>query len=235
MTSLDFAPRAIFAPRGSTSQTRLADLQPGSYDDKARTVEAVLSVGAAVGRPYGTEVLEITSKAVDLKRVPLPLLDSHNLYGVTNILGRVDRVWFEPGKLVGKISFDDSEVGRKAEGLVARRMVRGVSIRYRVDKWEIKDGDGNVVDPERERLLWDAQYTFKAKRWELQEASLVTVPADPDAEIRTAQALIARADGFISGSRRGRIADVREVKRIRQVMRVRQAMFNRHQVFIGWT
>jgi hypothetical protein len=227
MTSLDFTPRAIFAPRRSTSQTRLADLQPGSYDEEARTVEAVLSVGAAVARGYGTEILEVTPAAVDLKRVPVPLIDSHNVFGVINgILGRVDRVWFERGKLVGKISFDDSEVGRKAEGLVARRMVRGVSIGYRVDKWEIKDADGDVVDPERERLLWDAQYTFTAKKWQLLECSLVSVPADPDAEIRTAQALITRADGFVPRKRR------REIAAVRARMRIRQAMLNRAQAFI---
>lgn len=180
-------------PRGVT-ETRFADISPASYDAKGRTVRAVLSVGSPVKRFFGTEVLQIKPEAVNLDRLSscgVPLIDSHNIYGVLNgIFGRVERVWFEGGELVGLISFDDSDPGRKAEGLVARGVVRGVSIGYRVDEWEIKDSDGNLVDPERERLMWDEDYTFTAKRWELLEVSLVSVPADAAALIRSNDGLL---------------------------------------------
>jgi hypothetical protein len=187
-------------PSQGAIESRFADLKPSSYDAKARTVKAVLSTGASVKRFYGTEVLEISPAAVNLDRVSscgVPLIDSHNVFGVLNgVFGRVERAWFEAGELLGSISFDDSDVGRQAEGLAARGMVRGISIGYRVDEWEIKDADGNVVDPDRERLLWDGDYTFTAKRWELLEASMVSVPADPSAFIRSGDANEFRDDAL---------------------------------------
>lgn len=181
--------RSARRPSLGTIETRLADLKASSYDPAARTVEAVLSVGAPVKRAYGTEVLEISPAAVDLKRLAscgVPLIDSHNIFGIAGVLGQVKRAWIAGGELLGLIEFDNSDVGREAEGLVARGMVRGVSIGYRVARWEVTDSDGNVVDPDRERLVWDEDYTFTAKRWELMETSLVSVPADPDALIRSA-------------------------------------------------
>jgi hypothetical protein len=175
-------------PRG-TIETRLADIKSSSYDAETRTVEAVLSAGAPVKRPYGTEILEISAAAIDLKRLAscgVPLIDSHNIFGIAGVLGQVKRAWISGGELLGLISFDDSDVGREAEGLVARGMVRGVSIGYRVERWEVTDDDGTVVDPDRERLVWDEDYTFTAKRWELMETSLVSVPADPAAAVRSA-------------------------------------------------
>lgn len=175
---------------GATA-TRLANLAPGSYDAAARTVKATLSVGAPVKRPYGTEVLKISSGAINLDRVAscgVPLIDSHQIFSLAGVLGTLDRAWLERGQLVGLIRFDDGEAGRKAEGLVARGTIRGVSIGYRVDEWEIADEDGNVVDPERERMQFDRDYTFTAVRWELLEVSLISVPADSDAIFRGAGA-----------------------------------------------
>jgi hypothetical protein len=165
---------------------RFADI--GTYDADAHSCLAVLASGARILRPYGVEVLSITPSAVDLGRAKsglLPLIDSHQVQGITNVLGRVDDVTFEQGKLVGRLVFDDSAAGRNAEGLVARRMLRGVSVGYQVTSWEVSDDDGNVVDPERERLSWDVAYTFTATRWALLECSLVAVPADSSATIRS--------------------------------------------------
>ena len=76
--------------------------------------------------------------------------------------------------------------GRKAEGMVARGELTSVSIGYRVLEWEVKDSEGNVIDPERDRARYDDDLTFTATRWELYEVSLVTVPADAGAAIRSA-------------------------------------------------
>jgi phage head maturation protease len=173
-----------WAPVDNT-QRRFADV--GSYDAEARTVKATLSVGAPVSRMYGTEILSIRPGAIDLKRASsglVPLIDSHQVFGIGNVLGRLASTWFEAGTLAGLLEFDDSDVGRKAEGLVSRGTVRGISIGYRVDEWEVTDDDGAVV-PDRERLMWDEDYTFTAKRWELLEVSLCSVPSDPAAMIRS--------------------------------------------------
>ena len=66
--------------------------------------------------------------------------------------------------------------------MVSRGEISGISAQgYRVDEWEVKDADGNVIDPNR--LRWDDNsddLTFTATRWELLEVSLVTIPADAD-------------------------------------------------------
>ena len=175
------------APIGGTIERRFADFKTESYDAKARTVEAVLSVGAEVKRFYGTEVLSISPAAVNMERLEtcgIPLIDSHQTIGISGVFGRLVRAWFDAGQLMGVLAFDDSDVGRKAEGLVSRGTVRGISIGYRVDEWEVTDDEGSVIDPERERMAWDEEYTFTAKRWELLEVSLVSVPADPNAFVR---------------------------------------------------
>ena len=168
---------------------RLAGTMLKTYDTDARTVEAVLSVGAPVQRFYGKEILRITRDAVDLKRITtcgVPLINSHNVFSIAGIFGQLQRGWIENGKLLGTISFDDSEDGRRAEGMVLRGVLRGVSIGYRVDEWEVEDEEGNVIDPERDRFSWEeTAYTFTAIRWELMEVSLVSVPADLEATVRS--------------------------------------------------
>lgn len=177
------------APKGWTAgatDTRFADVAPQSYDSKSRTVEAVISMGSPVRRFYGTEILRVDPKSVILERMAggIPLLDSHNQNGISNALGRVQQTWFKRGALMGKLKFNDTAEGRKAEGMVARGEIAGISAGYRVEEWEIADADGRIVEPDQVR--WDDDgLTFTATRWELLEASLVCVPADSSASIRS--------------------------------------------------
>jgi phage head maturation protease len=162
---------------------------PLSYDKHEHTVEAVISTGAAVAREYGTEVLRIAPDAVDLSRLHdgggIPLLDHHSQAGIDSVLGRLTDAWLERGALVGRFKFAQTEQGKKAEGMVARGELTGVSAGYRVDQWEIRDADGRVVDPDKDRVRWDDDLTYTATRWQLFEASLVGVPADAASAIRS--------------------------------------------------
>ena len=49
---------------------------------------------------------------------------------------------------MGTLKFHDTDEGRKAEGMVARGEIAEISAGYRVEQWEIKDENGNVIDPE---------------------------------------------------------------------------------------
>ena len=173
--------------RPPATQTRFAQPEIESYDAKTHSVVAVLSTGAPVKREYGTEVLTISPSAIDLSRAKsglVPIIDSHKIEGINNVLGRVTDIWFEKGKLVGRLTFDSSDAGRNAEGLVSRGTIRGVSIGYSVSSWIVTDSDsGDVVDSSR--LRWDGEYTFTANRFSIMELSLVSVPADPLAMIRS--------------------------------------------------
>lgn len=169
-------------------QRFVADEGPVSYDPTTRSVDAVLSAGSPVQRFYGVERLRIDERAIDLSRVPIPLLDSHNQSSITNALGRVSSTWFtdqqgEPA-LAGRLVFNDTREGRRAEHMIRRGEINSVSIGYAVSEWEISDADGRVIDPDYVR--WDdTGLTFTAARWELMEASLVCIPADGMASIRS--------------------------------------------------
>lgn len=159
---------------------------PITYDQENHTVEAVISMGSPVKRVYGTEVLRIAPDAVDLSRLyegGIPLLDHHSQAGIDRVLGRITDAWIERGAVMGRIKFAQTEQGRKAEGMVARGELSGISAGYRVDRWQITDADGDVVE-ERD-VRWDDDLTFTATRWQLFEASLVGVPADAVAMVRS--------------------------------------------------
>ncbi|KJC60477.1 hypothetical protein UP10_12750 [Bradyrhizobium sp. LTSPM299] len=144
----------------------------------------MISTGSPVVRPYGTEVLRIAREAVKLDRMKssgIPLLDSHQQVGLNNHLGRFVDMWIMGGAkpaLMGRILFNETREGKRAEGMVARGEIAGISAGYRVNEWEIKDSKGRVIDPEVENLRWDDDLTFTATSWELFEGSLVSVPAD---------------------------------------------------------
>jgi HK97 family phage prohead protease len=158
---------------------------PRSYNKNDHTVEAVISMGSPVKRAYGTEVLRISPEAVDLSRLReggIPLLDHHQQTGINAMLGRLTDAWFERSALMGRFKFNQTPEGEKAEGMVARGEVTGVSAGYRVEQWQITDDDGDIVDEKNVR--WDDELTFTATRWQLFEASLVSVPADGTAMVR---------------------------------------------------
>lgn len=155
-----------------------------SYNSESRTVEAVFSAGTRVARWGAWEELAITSDAIDLSRVALGqvrLLDTHNQGSVNAVLGVVENARIEGGNLVGRIRFADTEAGRNAEGMVARGDITGISVGYRVTTWTLSSLESDVE-------VW------RADRWELLEVSLVAVPADPQASIRSTNAQTQRAD-----------------------------------------
>ncbi|WP_156680063.1 prohead protease/major capsid protein fusion protein [Sphingomonas profundi] len=164
-------------PQAGGRGVRSLAVAPDSYDATARTVEAVLSAGTAVRRYYFTEELEISADAIDLARVTggvCPLLDTHNQYQLDGVIGRILSVRIEGGQLIGVLQFADTEAGRAIETRVSAGELRAISIGYRVTRWQITATD----DTDHE--------TWRAVAWELLEASLVPVPADPNAVVRSA-------------------------------------------------
>jgi HK97 family phage prohead protease len=193
-------------PRRDQMLHRLADTEtagPLSYSAKNHTVDAVISMGSAVKRTYGTEVLRISPDAVDLTRLReggIPLLDHHKQDGINSMLGKLVSARFERGALIGRFKFNATPEGKKAEGMVARGEITGISAGYRVDRWLITDEDGDVVDERNTR--WDDDLTFTATRWQLFEASLVGVPADASAQVRS----LSRVDQIELSNIRARMA-----------------------------
>lgn len=167
------------APEGfepGSTITRRSIVRPASYNAEARTVEAVFSTGARVRRFGAYEELDMSAAAVDLSRAlagTVPLLDSHRSDSVDNAIGWVIAARLESGELVGVLQFADTPRGREIEARVAAGELRSISIGYRVDQWTIVTNG----DPDAE--VW------RATRWALLEVSLVAVPADPAAGVRS--------------------------------------------------
>jgi Caudovirus prohead serine protease len=197
---------------------------PSSYDKATHSCDCIISAGAAVNRVYGTEILRIDRASVDLSRVEsgsAPLLDSHSQASIDSVLGRIDSAWIKSGQLYGKVIFAQTHAGRRAEGMVERGELKGISAGYSVSKWEISDADGNVLDPQSSPR-WDDDLTFTAVRWQLLEASLVGVPADAASAVRS-----------FGGAATGDLIDVRARMNARQIMHVRQSMYDRQARAIG--
>jgi hypothetical protein len=199
----------ITAPKGWRAdkvEHRFAGGTPSSYNSTEHSATCVISAGASVDRIYGKEVLTISRAAIDLSRIPCPLLDSHSQTSIDSILGVIESAWISNGELYGKIRFAQTPRGRLAEGMVARGEITGISAGYKVLSWLVTDTDGNVVD--ESNASWSDELTFVAERWQLYEASLVGVPADISSAIR-------RAGGG---------ADTYSVESVRERMQCRERM-----------
>ena len=178
MTRAYEPPEGVTWSRGQpppASGQRFASFTGGSYDEATRTCDAVFATGAEVRRWYGTEKLEISEEAIDLSRVALNqvrLLFGHDS---KQPIGVVLTASIEGGALSGKVQFADTDEGRKYGGMVQRGELTGISVGYNVTQWT------RVEDLEKNFDEWTAT------RWELMEVSLVAVPADPLAGVRSAE------------------------------------------------
>lgn len=149
-------------------ETRAATIAPATLNREAGTVDVVLSTGAPVKRAGYVERLAIDPAAVTIAP-RLPVLDSHRQASIQDVKGRVENVRFEAGQIVATLRISDPA----ALAAIERGDVTGVSIGYRVAKWQ----DSSDATGQRVRT---------ATTWELVECSLVAIPADPQALIRSA-------------------------------------------------
>jgi hypothetical protein len=136
---------------------------PISYDKKRRTFDAVISKGTAVKRAYGTELLRISPNAVGLSRIAqggIPLLDHHRQDSVNSMLGKLISARFERSALLGIFKFNATAEGRKAEGMVARGEITGISAGYRMDQWLVTDDEGDEVD--EKSIGWGDDLTLRS-------------------------------------------------------------------------
>ncbi|QJP14681.1 hypothetical protein G3545_14130 [Starkeya sp. ORNL1] len=172
------------------SDDMLARLAPTTYDEGARTVDAIFSTGARVRRWGIFEELAISADAIDIRRVEqgqVRLLDTHDSSSIDKVLGVVTSARVTNGQLVGSIRFSDTEAGRRAEAMVASGDLVGISVGYRVTTWTLTAVENN-------------QEIWRADRWELLEVSLVAIPADPGAMVRNESTDPSRASAHIEES-----------------------------------
>lgn len=159
-------------------------LMPNTLNDDKRTVEMIFTTSKPVrmigwtdkGFEEFKETLSMDIKHVDLERMKkgAPLLDSHNRFeGLSKQLGVVEDVWIEGEELKGRVRFSKREDVEPYYQDVKDGIIKNASIGYRVYKYEDISEDNDKIR------------TLKATSWEPHEISLVTVPADSDAQVKS--------------------------------------------------
>jgi HK97 family phage prohead protease len=161
--------------------TRRAELSAGSYNAKAGTFAAVAATNSPViQHSFGervTEILAMTPKAVRLDRFRsgrAPLLDSHRSSSLADQIGLVTNARIQDGQLIVdvRLSDRDDERMRQIRADLKAGILRNVSIGYRVfQSEEGRDATGNEI--------------LTHIDWEPVELSLVAIPADSQAHIRS--------------------------------------------------
>lgn len=160
---------------------RAARVRSASYDAEAHTIDIVWTTGAAVRRsdPYTSdeydEVLSLEPGAVDLSRLNAgaPLLDTHQDGAVANIVGAVvaGSAKIEDGRGIATVLFSKASDVAGIVQKIIEGTARNISVGYWIDHSVRQDGDPPTV-------LVDS--------WTPLEISVVPIPADAGAQIRSA-------------------------------------------------
>lgn len=160
---------------------RAAAVLPQSVNEADRTVELTFTTGALVRRfdwyegEYEEELV-VAPEAMRMERMNAgaPLLADHNQYEIDDVRGVIERAWIQDGEGRCVVRFAKDEKSESTWQKVRDGILRNISVGYMVHAYqEIKDG---------------ARRILRAVDWEPMEVSLVCVPADARAQVRSAEA-----------------------------------------------
>lgn len=141
-------------------------VRPATLDSEAGTVEAVIATGGDVRRGGYVERLDVSPQAITLPD-RVSLLDSHRQGSVSAVIGHAANFRFEGNAITATLKISDPATLARIE----RGDVTGVSIGYAVSEWQDTREAGTAIRT--------------AKQWEVLEVSIVAVPADPQARVRS--------------------------------------------------
>lgn len=157
--------------------TRAVPVAPSTWNAEAQTIVIVLSAGAPVMREDRRgvfhEILDVRGAVIPER---LPLLDSHNRHQLEGRLGEVTDIHLAGNQLVGTARLSrHSPLAQRIAAEIADGARFGISIGYSVPpgKWVERT---NPTTKRREKV---------ATTFDLLEASLVAIPADPAATTRS--------------------------------------------------
>ncbi|MFA7416372.1 MAG: prohead protease/major capsid protein fusion protein [Rhizobium sp.] len=150
-------------------QQRAAPLRASSWNKDELTFDLVLSTGAAVERGGFVEVLDLAGATWP---DTIPLLDSHRQGSLDDNIGDVSNIRLDGSEIIGtaKLSKHSTKAQRIAAELTDGRSF-AASIGYDVGKWAETTAGG--------------KRTLTAKTFKILEVSLVSVPADAAAGVRS--------------------------------------------------
>lgn len=161
---------------------RRAIIDISSYNAEERTFDAVFATESPVlMRTWDgayNEVLRMSGLRTERLDKGVSLLDNHKAYGsvTENVLGIQIDYRVEQGRAVATIKLSQRAVDRGVGQDIADGILRNISCGYRVYKYE-----------EMPRAEGEDISTYIATDWECTEISLVSIPADPNAQVRSEQ------------------------------------------------
>lgn len=176
------------------------NITPDSVNEDLRTFTAIFTTDTAIeysgwfGRFF--EQLRIDAESVDVGRIDMgmPFLKNHS-NDIDSVIGSVQNseIVLENGvtQLIGNIQISKSEDPEEDKRFmryfnrIKSGELKNISIGYRVHDWELKE----IVND-------DSPETYIGTRWELLEVSLVAVPADKFAQIKSFGDYVAKMKGM---------------------------------------
>lgn len=161
-----------------------ARFAPDTLNEENRTVEMVFTTDAPARmmRWKGwdieefNEILSMDPKHVRMNRMEnggAPLLDNHRRWDFSSQIGVVEKAWLVGKELRGLVRFSTKKEADEIFQEVKAGIIRNGSIGYRVHKYEELTKDGDKIR------------TLRAIDWEPMEMSLVVIPADGNAGVRS--------------------------------------------------
>lgn len=153
---------------------RDASIATRDVDAKARTVNVSFSSQTDAVRFLGIpQVLLHERGSVDLEGLSSVLLN----HDPDQIIGRAEGARIDPKERKGRarIVFDDDPESARAFAKVEAGSLRGVSVGFRVDRWQILDEGDTWTSPEGQKFEGPADI---ATAWRGVEFSLTPIPAD---------------------------------------------------------
>lgn len=154
------------------------DVRAHEDDGKSKVYEFTAATENAVDTFFGPEVLRMSGARLKRFRSNPVLLDSHNRFEASAVIGRV-KVRVDGRQLVAQVTFANTPRAQEVRQLVDDGFLRAVSVGFIPNEARIKrlardetDGEGasQVIGPAR-----------VIQEWELIELSMVPVPADQEA------------------------------------------------------
>jgi HK97 family phage prohead protease len=157
-------------------QATRAQFRSETFNNESRTVEVTFATDKPVLRyswdgPF-YEVLDMAGHQTNRSKGSLPVLNNHDAYtGVNKIIGRAENIRLEDGVWVATVRFSKRDDVTPIMDDVKDGIIQDISVGYRVMKYEASPEAGEIP-------------TYIARKWESNEISFVTVPADENSKVR---------------------------------------------------
>lgn len=162
-------------PQIGVRQERTFAFETREVNEEKRTVHVSFSSESPVAHFWGNEILCHDNDCVDLTRL-LELGVSLFNHNRDIVIGAIEKPYLNETekRCHCDIRFDDDEESDKIFQKVKKGILKGVSVGYRVDRWEevlpdAVSSNGRFEGP-----------CFVATKWTPLEVSIVSVPADSD-------------------------------------------------------